>query len=140
MTFRNVHTRSIDLVSHKVAEKLKKVKQRGKSQESGQGISAALQSAAEAQQSSDDRDVLEQKYKNELGDDTQEWSKNFVQVVKTKTFDMPAISVEEALYCLDLIEHPFYVFRNKDTGEINVVYKREGEGAGLIQPADGGAL
>ena len=79
---------------------------------------------------------LERKYKNDLGDDPNQWSTNFLNVVKTKKFNMPAISVQEALVCLDMIDHPFYVFRNKDTNEINVVYKRVGEGAGLIQPED----
>ena len=44
--------------------------------------------------------------------------------------------MEEALIALDLIDHPFYVFRNSETNEINVVYKRSGEGAGLIQPTE----
>ena len=37
---------------------------------------------------------------------------------------------------LDLIDHPFYVFKNKDTGAINVIYKRNGGGVGLIEPEE----
>ena len=29
----------------------------------------------------------------------------------------------DAIVCLDYIDHDFYVFRNVDTAEINVVYK-----------------
>ena len=77
---------------------------------------------------------LEKKFADELGQDTSNWEANFATSVKTKKFPMPPISTEEAIAFLDLIDHPFYVFRNKDTLEINVVYKREGQGAGLIQP------
>ena len=57
-------------------------------------------------------------------------------VKKVKSFPMEPISVAEAAMCLDFIDHPFYVFRNKATDSISVVYKRnEGDGVGLIAPA-----
>lgn len=34
-------------------------------------------------------------------------------MVKQKLFSMPPISVEEAVNALELIDHPFYMFRNK---------------------------
>lgn len=34
-------------------------------------------------------------------------------MVKQKLFVMPPISVEEAMNALELIDHPFYMFRNK---------------------------
>jgi len=35
---------------------------------------------------------------------------------------------------LEMLDHDFYVYRNKDTEEINVVYKRNHGGIGHIQP------
>ena len=35
------------------------------------------------------------------------------------------LQAEDAIVCLDYIGHDFYVFRNQDTNEINVVYKRK---------------
>ena len=45
------------------------------------------------------------------------------------------ISVQEAVFALDYVDHDFYVFRNEEDGEINVVYKRNAGGVGLIQPS-----
>jgi putative sigma-54 modulation protein len=33
-----------------------------------------------------------------------------------------------------MLNHNFYVFRNSETDEINVVYKRKGGTYGLIEP------
>lgn len=40
-----------------------------------------------------------------------------MDIVKRKAFKMDPISTEEAVMCLDYIDHPFYVFRNAETGE-----------------------
>ena len=57
-----------------------------------------------------------------------------IALVRRKAFPMPAITTADAIVCLDYIDHDFYVFRNVDTSEINVVYKRNSGGVGLIEP------
>ena len=48
---------------------------------------------------------------------------------------MPPMSIQEALEQLQLIDHDFYMFRNAETDEINVIYKRTHHGGyGVIQP------
>ena len=42
--------------------------------------------------------------------------------------------VEEACVQMELLGHDFFVFRNADTFEVNVVYKRKGNTYGLIEP------
>jgi putative sigma-54 modulation protein len=59
-------------------------------------------------------------------------------VVRTKYFAMPPMTVEEAQERLDLIDHDFYMFRNAETGEINVIYERNHGGYGVIQPRNNG--
>ena len=53
--------------------------------------------------------------------------------IKNKYFKMNPISSEEARKQLDLIDHDFYVFRNKKNNELQVIYKRNHGGYGLIQ-------
>jgi putative sigma-54 modulation protein len=56
--------------------------------------------------------------------------------VRRKYFAMPAMALEEALHQLDLIDHDFYVFRDEATDQIQVVYRRNHGGFGVIQPRD----
>ena len=53
--------------------------------------------------------------------------------IKNKYFEMNPISSEEARKQLDLIDHDFYVFRNKKNNQLQVIYKRNHGGYGLIQ-------
>jgi len=55
-------------------------------------------------------------------------------IVKTKQFAVKPMSADEAVLQLELIGHDFFVFRNADTGGVNVVYRRHGGGYGLIEP------
>ena len=56
------------------------------------------------------------------------------QIVKTKQFPVKPMTPEEAVLQLELIGHDFFVFRNAETGEVNVLYRRKSGGYGLIEP------
>ena len=57
------------------------------------------------------------------------------KVVPIRSFQLDkCISLDEAIFALDYVDHDFYVFRNEDTKEINVIYKRHHGGIGLIEP------
>jgi len=55
-------------------------------------------------------------------------------VVRKKYYDMPPLSVDEAIEALSLIDHDFYMFRDKASGDIAVVYERTHGGYGVIYP------
>jgi putative sigma-54 modulation protein len=53
--------------------------------------------------------------------------------VRRKYFAMPAMALEQALQQLELIDHDFYLFRDASSGELQVVYRRNHGGYGVIQ-------
>ena len=57
-----------------------------------------------------------------------------IKIVRTKRFAMKPMDIEEACVQMELLGHSFFVFRNADTDEVNVVYKRKGNTYGLIEP------
>lgn len=61
---------------------------------------------------------------------------DFGQLVRTKRHPVSPITVSEAAAQMDLLGHNFYVFKNKETGSINVVYRRHDEDYGLIVPEE----
>ncbi|MBE9128145.1 MULTISPECIES: ribosome hibernation-promoting factor, HPF/YfiA family [unclassified Coleofasciculus] len=59
------------------------------------------------------------------------------EVVRMKYFAMPPMTIEEALEQLQLVDHDFYMFRNAQSDEINVIYERNHGGYGVLQPRNG---
>jgi putative sigma-54 modulation protein len=57
-------------------------------------------------------------------------------IVRTKHFALKPMPPEEAVLQLELLGHDFYVFRNVESGEVNVVYRRNAGDYGLIEPSD----
>ncbi len=110
---------SIDLVADKIARQLRKYKERRIDQKT-----QALPKTGEV--------LPEQPVTpNLIGDRTPELPS---EVGRMKYFAMPPMSIEEALEQLQLVDHDFYMFRNRETDEINVIYIRNHGGYGVIQP------
>ncbi|MSS64678.1 ribosome hibernation-promoting factor, HPF/YfiA family [Velocimicrobium porci] len=87
------------------------------------------------------------KYKNKLVDQKQSagnFNQAFVEeeipddeqikIIRSKRFAMKPMDAEEACIQMELLGHNFFVFRNAETDEVNVVYKRKGNTYGLIEP------
>lgn len=100
-------------------------------------------------------DILERqmvKYKNKLHDrakkspafadelnaialDADEYTdEDTVNIVKSKKFFVKPMDAEEACMEMDMMGHNFFVFRNAETDEIAIVYKRKDGAYGLIEP------
>lgn len=57
-----------------------------------------------------------------------------VNIIRTKKFGIKPMYPEDACVQMELLGHNFYVFRNAETDEVNVVYKRKGNTYRLIEP------
>ena len=57
-----------------------------------------------------------------------------VKIEKVKHFEVKPMDAEEAVMEMELVGHSFFVFRNGETDEVNVVYKRKNGTYGLIEP------
>jgi putative sigma-54 modulation protein len=55
-------------------------------------------------------------------------------IIKTKTFSIKPMSVDEAVMQMDLMHKDFLVFTDSVTEGINVIYRRKDGNYGLIEP------
>jgi len=115
---------SIDLVSNKLCRKLRKYKERNNKTIHNNQFKNRESFQIETKES---RFLDEALLKDGIEASLPEPS------IKNKYFEMNPISSEEARKQLDLIDHDFYVFRNKKNNELQVIYKRNHGGYGLIQ-------
>ncbi|MDG0867856.1 ribosome-associated translation inhibitor RaiA [Candidatus Lucifugimonas marina] len=117
---------AVDHVSDTVTRQISRYKNRysdknRRSVEGGLGMAIAEQLAQESVSEVDDSGVTTLEHG---------------QLVRTKRHKMALETVEDAASQMELLGHSFYVFRNKETDEINVVYRRHDEDYGLIVPEE----
>jgi len=55
------------------------------------------------------------------------------KLVKTKKFNVKPMSLDEASLQMELVGHNFFVYRDAEYDEINVIYKRKDGNIGLIE-------
>ena len=103
---------SIDLVVEKLERQIRKYKTRVNKKYENQGVRALFK---------------------ELSNAPSETEEDF-SVVKTKTFSVKPMVIEEAILQMNLIGHSFFVFLNADDNEMNVVYKRKDGKYAVIKP------
>ncbi len=65
---------------------------------------------------------------------SEEGEEGEIKIVKSKHFPIKPMDAEEAVLQMNLIGHQFFMFRNMDSGEINVVYRRKDGNYGLLAP------
>ncbi|MDD6667871.1 MAG: ribosome-associated translation inhibitor RaiA [Lachnospiraceae bacterium] len=90
------------------------------------------------------------KYRHKLVDEKQDARKQFreefiekdagdeeeIRIIRDKKFDIKPMYAEDACIQMELLGHDFFVFKNAETDEVNVVYKRRGNTYGLIEPEE----
>ena len=55
------------------------------------------------------------------------------EVVKTKSIVPDTMELDEAIMRMEMLNHNFFIYRDDETKEIDVVYKRHDGGYGLIE-------
>jgi putative sigma-54 modulation protein len=56
------------------------------------------------------------------------------RLVRSKRFTVKPMNPEEAAAQMELVGHDFFVFRNAETEQVNVIYRRRDGNYGLIEP------
>jgi putative sigma-54 modulation protein len=56
------------------------------------------------------------------------------RIVRVKRFPAFTMDAEEAIDQMELLGHDFFVFRNAESNEVNVLYRRRDGNYGLLQP------
>ncbi len=56
------------------------------------------------------------------------------QVFRRKQVEMMPMNEEEAIEQLELLDHSFYMFMNADSEQVNVLYRRDNGGYGILVP------
>ena len=105
---------SIDLVVEKLERQIHKQKTKLAKRFRGGGFKAEAIEAS--------------KFISDPAEDSEEYP-----VVKTKRFSVKPMDVQEAIMQMNLLNHNFFVFRDAETEEICVVYKRNDGAYGLLE-------
>ena len=118
---------SIDLVASKLSRQLRKYKERHNNHHQSHGHKASSTPITESstEQSPVDPSLLKGKEAHLPNPG-----------IRRKYFPMKPMSIDEARHQLDLIDHDFYFFRDKESQELQVIYKRNHGGYGVIQAKD----
>ena len=56
------------------------------------------------------------------------------EIYRRKQIEMMPMNEEEAIEQLELLDHNFYMFMNADSEQVNVLYRRESGGYGILIP------
>ena len=57
------------------------------------------------------------------------------EIIKRKKVTLRPMNEEEAILQMNMLDHNFFMFKNGDTGEINVVYKRDDGNYAILEPS-----
>ena len=111
---------AIDLAADRVSRQLRKYKTRV--------VDRRQRGAAPAPVNEVDlAELIEQPAEPAAEEDSEE-------ILREKLIEFTELSVDQALLQTDLLGHDFFVLTNKDTGDVNVIYRRKDGGFGILKP------
>lgn len=112
-----------------------------RAEEAADTFATAIDSATEAleRQIRKNKTRLQKKIKEDAftiidEDLNEEYEEEYEIEIRTKTFPFKPMNVEEAILQMNMLGHDFFVFKDAETLETCVVYRRKRGGYGLIIP------
>lgn len=120
----------IDKAEEKLGRQLEKYK--GRLQQHSRRRAASKEAFADVAPLKTKEQVLDEESLNETPDDF--FNEFMPKVVHQEIKDLQAMSVDEAVMQMDLLQTPFFIFQNPKSEHINVVYRRENGTIGWIEP------
>lgn len=69
-------------------------------------------------------------------DETVEEQQHY-EIIKHKKFTLRPMSAEEAILQMNMLGHSFFMFKNAESGEVNVVYRRDDGNYAILEPDRG---
>ena len=113
---------AIDVAAAKISRQLRKFKTRVKDKRRKKTEEAMAQMEAGAKADAElDLDKLMEELAGE-------------EVVRRKETEFTPMTEEEALVQIDLLGHDFFIYTDRDSGEVHVLYRRSDGGYGLLTP------
>ncbi len=106
---------AIDLMVDKIERQLKRYKDKLKKHKGGNGIQRQLEKTIFSASSVDEES-------------------SEPEIIRSHSFSVKPMSVEEAVMQMDLLNKDFLVFTDDNSAEMNVVYRRKDGNYGLIVP------
>jgi len=67
-------------------------------------------------------------------DEPLEEDQSLTRIVRRKRFEVYSMSEEEALEQIELLGHDFFLYRDADTGDMRLLYRRKDGRLGMIEP------
>ncbi len=119
---------SIDLVSSKLSRQLRRYKERIKDHHRAEGNRSGGDGPSHALLNDGSETIAR------LNEQGQSRPALPSPAVRRKYFAMPPMTLEQAITQLELVDHDFYVFRDREDKQIRVVYRRNHGGYGVIEP------
>ncbi|KKZ13078.1 MAG: Light-repressed protein A [Candidatus Synechococcus spongiarum 15L] len=119
---------SIDLVSSKLSRQLRRYKERIRDHHRAEANRSSGDNAPGAVLNGSSEAIAR------LDEQGQSRPALPTPAVRRKYFAMPPMTLEQAITQLELVDHDFYVFRDREDKQIQVVYRRNHGGYGVIEP------
>ena len=92
------------------------------------GVGVDLNGGFDGLAADTDADVEPQEWEDAAWDDSAE-----PQIVRTKSIELTPMTIDDAVLRMQLLDHPFFLFCNRDSGHASVLYRRDDGDIGLIE-------